>query len=77
MAEWALSLGKLRKRLFGILLQDRVCRLVDMWHATSVKEYEEIRGRGYKQPVAIVPIGMDLPDMSLKSGPQSSASGSR
>ena len=34
-----------------------------MFHATSEKEYEEIRAAGYRQPVAIVPIGMDLPDV--------------
>lgn len=32
-----------------------------MFHATSVKEYEEIRAAGYRQPVVILPIGMDLP----------------
>ena len=34
-----------------------------MFHATSEKEYEEIRSQGYKQPVAIVPIGMDVPEI--------------
>ena len=35
-----------------------------MWHATSEKEYHEIRAAGYRQPVALVPIGMDLPDVT-------------
>lgn len=41
-------------------------RRADMFHATSEKEYEEIRAIGYKQPVAIVPIGMDIPKTMLK-----------
>ena len=64
MAKWALAHGRMRKWLFGLLLQNRVCRSADMWHATSEKEYHEIRAAGYRQPVALVPIGMDLPDVT-------------
>ena len=37
-----------------------------MFHATSEKEYEEIRAAGYRQPVAIVPIGMDVPEVESR-----------
>ncbi len=60
LAQWSLSRGRFRKMLFGALLQYPVCRKVDMWHATSNKEYHEIRAAGFKQPVAVVPIGMDF-----------------
>ena len=62
-AAWALRKGWLKKKVFGYLLQNNVLRKADMFHATSVKEYEEIRAVGYRQPVAIVPFGMDMPDV--------------
>lgn len=61
LAAWSLKKGWLKKKLFGMLLQYPVLRNADMFHATCEKEYEEIRALGYKQPVAIVPIGMDIP----------------
>ena len=61
LAAWSLKKGWLKKKLFGMLLQNQVLRRADMFHATSEKEYEEIRALGYKQPIAIVPIGMDIP----------------
>lgn len=67
LAAWSLKKGWLKKKIFGWLLQNRVLRQADMFHATSEKEYEEIRAAGYKQPVAIVPIGMEIPKFeSLK-----------
>lgn len=72
LSPWSLAKGKWKKRLFGAFLQYPALRLTDMFHATSEKEYEEIRARGYKQPVAIVPIGMDLPSISVEFKVQSS-----
>ncbi len=63
LAPWSLAKGRLKKRIFGALFQYPALRLTDMFHATSEKEYEEIRDQGYKQPVAIVPIGMDVPEV--------------
>ncbi|MBQ9693276.1 MAG: glycosyltransferase [Kiritimatiellae bacterium] len=64
LAEWSLKKGWLKKKIFGWFLQNAVLRHADMFHATCEKEYEEIRAQGYKQPVAIVPIGMDLPTLA-------------
>lgn len=61
LAKWSLAHSKWRKKLFGWYAQNTALAHTDMFHATSEKEYEEIRAAGYKQPVAIVPIGMDLP----------------
>jgi glycosyltransferase involved in cell wall biosynthesis len=61
LAPWALRKGWLKKKIFGLVFQNRVLRNADMFHATSEKEYHEIRAAGYWQPVALVPIGMDLP----------------
>ncbi len=67
LAPWSLAKGKWKKRIFGALFQYPALRLTDMFHATSEKEYEEIRALGYRQPVAIVPIGMDLPELGVES----------
>ncbi len=66
LARWSLAKGKWKKRIFGALFQYPALRLTDMFHATSEKEYEEIRAQGYKQPVAIVPIGMDVPEVESR-----------
>lgn len=67
LAAWSLEKGKWKKKVFGALLQYPALRMTDMFHATSEKECEEIRVLGYRQPVAIVPIGMDVPEF-LVSG---------
>ena len=63
LAAWALRKGYWKKKIFGWLFQNQVLRRADMFHATSEKEYAEIRAQGYRQPVAIVPIGMDVPEV--------------
>lgn len=65
LAAWSLENGKWKKKVFGALLQYPALRMTDMFHATSEKECEEIRALGYRQPVAIVQIGMDLPDVDV------------
>lgn len=66
LARWSLEHSKWRKKLFGWYAQNAAIAHTDMFHATSEKEYEEIRAAGYKQPVTIVPIGMDLPCVQHK-----------
>lgn len=67
LAEWSLMHHRYRKLLFGLYAQFSALRATDMWHATCQKEYEEIREAGYKQPIAIVPIGMDLPEIEPRN----------
>ena len=64
LAQWSLAKGKWKKRIFGALLQYPALRQTDMFHATSEKEYEEIREQGYSQPVA---IGMDVPEIEPRN----------
>ena len=70
LAAWSLARHKWRKRLFGVYAQYAAMRATDLWHVTCEKEYEEIRVAGYRQPVAIVPIGMDLPTLGETARPQ-------
>ncbi len=67
LAEWSLRRSYWKKIIIGLLFQNAVLRRTDMFHATSEKEYEEIRAQGYRQPVAIVPIGMDLPEVDINA----------
>lgn len=60
LAPWALRKGWLKKKIFGWLFQNQVLRRADMFHATSEKEFGEIRTAGYRQPVAIIPVGMTV-----------------
>lgn len=61
LSKWALNNSKWKKRIFGWLFQYAVMRKADMWVATCEDEYQDIRRLGYKQPVAILPNGVDLP----------------
>ncbi len=62
LSAWALNRNKRRKSVLW-LLQRRSLALADMLHATSENEYEEIRLQGFKAPVAIIPNGIDVPDI--------------
>ena len=61
LSPWALMHSKWKKRLMGWFAQYAAMRSVDMWIATCDEEYQDIRRLGYKQPVAILPNGVDLP----------------
>ena len=74
LAVWSLKHHRLQKKLFGWYAQNAALAATDMWHATCEKEYEEIRAQGYRQPVAIVPVGIEVP--SPKS-PDSGGDGRR
>lgn len=57
--------GKL-KRLVSKLFFQKSLEAVDCYHALCQKEYEDIRAYGLKQPVAIIPNGINMPDSNLK-----------
>jgi glycosyltransferase involved in cell wall biosynthesis len=64
LAPAALAFSRLKKRVFWALLQGPVIRGAACIHATSEQEYEEIRNFGLTDPVAIIPNGIDLPELS-------------
>jgi len=61
LAPAALGFSRLKKRAFWVLFQGAVIFGASCLHATSEQEYEEIRGFGLTNPVAIIPNGIDLP----------------
>lgn len=68
-SEWAMAHGSWVKRIFWPLLQLPSLQQATCFHATAESEYEEIRRLGFRQPVAIIPNGVDLPYMSCACSP--------
>jgi len=64
LSEWALKRSCWQKAIsWHIAGQKRTLYAADMLHATSIKEFEEIRSFGLKQPVAIIPNGINIPEL--------------
>ncbi|MEI6239045.1 MAG: glycosyltransferase [Planctomycetia bacterium] len=51
-----------RKRLAWWLYQRRVLEAADVFHVASERERDDVRALGLRQPVAVVPFGIDVPD---------------
>ncbi|MCX7177145.1 MAG: glycosyltransferase [Proteobacteria bacterium] len=60
---WAMNHGSRFKRVFWPLVQRPALARTACFHATSEAEYEDIRRLGFKQPVAIIPNGIDVPKL--------------
>ena len=59
----ALRISAWKKRPFWWLSQRSALSVADCLHATAVSEYEEIRAAGLRNPVTIIPNGIDLPEL--------------
>lgn len=60
LSPWSIKNGsKILKSMFWHLYQKRSLSQATMLHATSETEYFEIRNLGFKQPVSIIPNGID------------------
>ena len=57
----ALGFSSVRKQIFWLGLQGSAVRGAACLHATSRQEHDEIRAFGLKNPVAIIPNGVDIP----------------
>jgi glycosyltransferase involved in cell wall biosynthesis len=71
----ALAFSRIKKRVVWALLQGKMVRRAACIHATSEQEHDEIRDFGLINPIAIVPNGIDLPE--LKAQPKSGTAGGR
>jgi len=72
----SLGVSRLKKLAAWWLWQRRVLTRVDLFHATSLKEAEQIRRQGFRAPVAVIPHGVDVPTMTPRptaAGPRSVA----
>lgn len=57
----ALMHSRFQKEVFWRLGQRRALLAADCLHATSAAELADVRRAGFRQPVAVVPNGFDLP----------------
>lgn len=62
LSTWALGRSRGVKRVLWPL-QRRALSRADLLHATSEVEFQEIRAQGFTAPVALVPNGIDLPNL--------------
>jgi glycosyltransferase involved in cell wall biosynthesis len=59
----ALKISAWKKRPIWHLWQRKALAAADVIHATALSEYEEVRAAGLSNPVAVIPNGIDLPDL--------------
>ncbi|MGB8363058.1 MAG: glycosyltransferase [Rhizomicrobium sp.] len=60
----ALAYSRMKKRAVWSLLQGPAVRSAACIHATSEQEYHELRALGLVNPIAVIPNGIDLPDLA-------------
>jgi glycosyltransferase involved in cell wall biosynthesis len=61
LSSWALRSGSWTKRIFWPTLQRPALARTSCFHATAESEAMDVRACGFKQPVAVIPNGIDLP----------------
>jgi glycosyltransferase involved in cell wall biosynthesis len=61
---WSLERGALRKALVWHAFERANLSSAALFHATSDAEADAIRALAFSQPIAMVPNGVDLPDLS-------------
>ncbi len=66
LSEWAMRHGSPVKKLFWPMLQRPALECAACFHATAESEYEDIRRLGFRQPVTIIPNGVDIPCLAPK-----------
>ncbi len=59
---WAINHSKWKKKLAWVLYQKKDLEKVAGFHATAHSEAESIRRLGFKQPIAVIPNGVQLPE---------------
>lgn len=64
---WALAHKKLKKRLALFLYQKWIFKSASLIFATAMQEMNSIRSLGIETPVAVLPIGVDLPELQLRN----------
>jgi len=62
-SEWAMGHSRAIKFLFWHGVQKRAIDHAALFHATAESEYEDIRRLGFRQPVAVIPNGIDIPGL--------------
>lgn len=64
LESWSLGRSRSKKFLAWHLFEHTNLQSANLFHATSEAEAVSIRALGLRQPIAIVPNGIDIPDLS-------------
>src|SRR5947208_8295710 len=67
LERWALQNSKWKKRIAALLYEDRHLRGAACLRALSEAEAQSIRAYGLRNPVCIIPNGVDLPERTESS----------
>jgi glycosyltransferase involved in cell wall biosynthesis len=62
MSRWALKRSRFRKSVLWRCGQQSALQAAHCFHATSEDELQQIRDMGFRQPVAIIPNGVQCPE---------------
>ena len=65
---WSLNAKKWKKRVGMLLYQRKDLEFAECLHATAQKEAENFRSLGFKNPIAVIPNGIDLNDFPISEG---------
>lgn len=66
LSAWAMNHHRWRKRAMWHLGQRATLARADAFHAAAEPEYGDIRRLGFRQPVAVIPNGIDVPPLQPK-----------
>jgi glycosyltransferase involved in cell wall biosynthesis len=66
LSAWAMNHHRWRKRIMWLVAQHAALDAADAFHATSELECEDIWRMGFRQPVAVIPNGVDIPSLQPK-----------
>ena len=57
---WSMKHRQIRKLPIWLILQKPAMNAVDCFHVTAESEYLDVRRLGFKQPISIIPNGVDI-----------------
>lgn len=62
LAPWALKHRRWKKRIAWVLYQRRILESAALLHATAEAEAKDIRAAGLKNPIAVIPNAVEIPE---------------
>jgi poly(glycerol-phosphate) alpha-glucosyltransferase len=68
LESWALGNVRWKKRIAALLYENQHLRSAACLRALSEAEARSIRGYGLRNPICVIPNGVDLPDLSQGNG---------
>ena len=75
LESWALRNGRWKKRIAALLYENEHLRSAACLRALSEAEAQSIRACGLRNPICVIPNGVDLPDTSERSTAKSQREG--